>query len=147
MCLKSNVLGDHIGIFHEHIRKKGMSKKIYYYYATPRGETPLKWQNKWFDCISDAEELKIKKITTSETMLPLSNSLNLIQQPAKKRGGSGHQRRKHLRVNLFLMLLLVHLPHHLPIIVLIAPPLEHTNLLQQRTMKPPTNQSMHRLLC
>ena len=85
MDLKSNVLGDHIGIFHEHIRKKGMSKKLYYYYATPIGETPLKTQNKWFDCISDAEELLIKKITRSETMLPLPSSPNLIQQPDKKK--------------------------------------------------------------
>jgi len=61
MDLKSNVPGDHIGIFREHIRKKGMSKKLYYYNATSIGETPLKTQNKWFDCISDAEEL-IKKI-------------------------------------------------------------------------------------
>jgi hypothetical protein len=82
MDLKSNVPGDHIGIFCEHIRKNGMSKKIYYYYARPIGETPLKTQNKWFDCISDAEEL-LKKITRNETMLPLSNSPNLIQEPAK----------------------------------------------------------------
>jgi hypothetical protein len=85
MDLKSNVPGDHIGIFREHIRKKGMSKKLYYYYATSIGETPLKTQNKWFDCISDAEELLIKKITRSETMLPLSKSPNLIQEPAKKK--------------------------------------------------------------
>jgi hypothetical protein len=85
MDLKSNVPGDHIGIFREHIRKKGMSKKLYYYYATSIGETPLKTQNKWFDCISDAEELLIKKITRSETMLPLSNSPNVIQEPAKKK--------------------------------------------------------------
>ncbi len=67
MDLKSNVPGDHIGIFHEHIRKKGMGKKLYYYYATPIGETPLKTQNKWFDCISDAEELLIKIITDYAT--------------------------------------------------------------------------------
>ena len=85
MDLKSNVPGDHIGIFCEHIRKNEMGKKIYYYYARPIGETPLKTQNKWFDCISDAEELLIKKITRSETMLPLSNSPNVIQEPAKKK--------------------------------------------------------------
>jgi hypothetical protein len=66
MDLKSNVPGDHTGIFREHIRKKGMSKKLYYYYDTPIGEIPLKTQNKWFDCISDAEELLLK-ITRSET--------------------------------------------------------------------------------
>ena len=132
-----------------------MSKKLYYYYATSIGETPLKTQNKWFDCISDAEELLIKKITRSETMLPLSNSPNAIQEPAKKkRGGSGHQRHQHLRIDLYLVLLLAFLPHHMTIIALLPPPLSITSTLQkqtislqQRMMKPLANQSMHRLPC
>jgi hypothetical protein len=41
MGLRTMIPGDHIGNFHEQMRKKGSAKKCSYYYATTPEQSPL----------------------------------------------------------------------------------------------------------
>jgi len=53
---KSNIPKEHIGIFRDTLRKHGC-KVMYYYYATEKGQLPLKTEAKWYVTITDAKDL------------------------------------------------------------------------------------------
>ncbi len=64
--MKSDILDDHIGIFHDSLRKHG-KKVTFYYYATKKGQLHTKTMNKWYDNVSEATEPLNKVITRSTT--------------------------------------------------------------------------------
>ena len=64
----SKVTSDHIGIFRDNYRRHGQPSKKYYYYATPKGETPIKLENKhWYECVSDASDLLLSTIVITHS--------------------------------------------------------------------------------
>jgi hypothetical protein len=74
MDLKCNVPKDHLGMFHETLRKHG-SKVSYYYYTTESRHLPSKTEAKWHENISDATELLDFFLTRSMTAISLSTGL------------------------------------------------------------------------
>jgi len=80
------VTRDHIGIFRDNRRPFGQSAKTYYYYATPKGETPLKIEGKqWFECVSEGTDLLNIRLTKSDCLMLISPISNVFPQPTKKR--------------------------------------------------------------
>ena len=64
----SKVTSDHIGIFRDNYRRHGQPSKKYYYYATPKGESPIKLENKhWYECVSDASDLLLSTIVITHS--------------------------------------------------------------------------------
>jgi len=60
------------------------------FYATTKGSSPLKTENKWYECIVDAEQLLNKVITRKESEETKNVTKNLLvnyqtQSPSKKR--------------------------------------------------------------
>jgi hypothetical protein len=60
------------------------------FYATTKGSSPLKTENKWYECIIDAEQLLNKVITRKESTETKKVTKNLLvnyqtQSPSKKR--------------------------------------------------------------
>jgi len=83
MDMKSNIPKDHIGIFRDTLRKHGC-KVMYYYYATEKGQLPLKTKAKWYDTTTDAKEL-LEKVLTRSTSQLTTISLNDGLYVTKKR--------------------------------------------------------------
>ena len=83
MDMKSNIPKDHIGIFRDTLRKHGC-KVMYYYYATEKGQLPLKTEAKWYDTTTDAKEL-LEKVLTRSTSQLTTISLNDGLYVTKKR--------------------------------------------------------------
>ena len=82
------VTRDHIGIFRDNRRPLGQPAKTYYYYATPKGETPVRIQGKqWFESISEGTDLRNIRLTKSDNLILISPPMitNLYPQPTKKR--------------------------------------------------------------
>jgi hypothetical protein len=82
------VTRDHIGIFRDNPRPLGQPAKIYYYYATPKGETSVRIQGKqWFESISEGTDLLNIRLTKSNNLILISPPMitNLYPQPTKKR--------------------------------------------------------------
>ncbi len=84
MDLRSNITIDHVGIFHEKLRRKGAKKQEKYYYATVKGNLPIKNEQPWYYFIDNANDLLEKTIVRSATsnfpQLPISSP-----SPSKKR--------------------------------------------------------------
>ncbi len=122
MDMNSNIPKDHIGIFWDTLRKHG-SKVNYYYYATEKGQLPLRSETKWYDNITDAKEL-LEKVTTRSTSYLTTISLNYGLHVTKNENefrlqmnlGSSHQKHWRKRINLFSAPLIMCLHHHLTVI-------------------------------
>jgi DNA-binding transcriptional regulator YhcF (GntR family) len=83
MDMKSNIPKDHIGIFRDTLRKHG-SKVNYYYYATEKGQLPLRNETRWYENITEAKELLEKVITRAQSNLTTISLSNGLQSKKRK---------------------------------------------------------------
>ncbi len=84
------VINDHISVFQNKYRLKGMSKQVYCFYATKKGKKSegVDASSKWHTNISLAEDLLKKKIARNTTLKFESNTINEIINLKKLEGNT-----------------------------------------------------------
>ena len=90
------VINDHISVFRNKYRLKGMSKQVYCFYATKKGKKPegVDASSKWHTNISLAEDLLKKKITRNTTLKFESNTINETINLKKLEGNTLGKRKR-----------------------------------------------------
>ena len=81
-------INEHVSLYRNKYRPKGLSKQIYYFYATRKGERPdgIDATSQWHTNISSATDLLQKRVTRNTTLKFESSQINEAIELKKTRG-------------------------------------------------------------